>query len=57
MNAIPAPASTVAAVGNEFLKLADQEAQFFVDQMKLQKLLYYAHAWNLAYDKRSFIRE
>jgi uncharacterized phage-associated protein len=49
--AIAAPSSTVAAVGNEFLKLADQEQQFFVDQMKLQKLLYYAHAWHLAYDK------
>lgn len=47
--ALQAP-STVAAVANEFLKLATQEPQFpVVDQMKLQKLLFYAHAWNLAY--------
>jgi uncharacterized phage-associated protein len=46
-----APRSTVAAVGNEFLKLAENEPQYLVDQMKLQKLLFYAHAWNLAYDK------
>lgn len=45
------PVSTVAAVGNEFLKLAASEPQFPVDQMKLQKLLFYAHAWNLAYDQ------
>jgi uncharacterized phage-associated protein len=44
-------ASTVAAVANEFLALAAQEPQFFVDQMKLQKLLFYAHAWHLAYGK------
>lgn len=45
------PASTVSAVSNEILKLAASEPQFFVDQMKLQKLLFYAHAWHLAYDK------
>jgi uncharacterized phage-associated protein len=44
-----APASTVAAVANEFLKLgrADPTAPK-IDQMKLQKLLFYAHAWRLA---------
>jgi uncharacterized phage-associated protein len=42
-------ASTAAAVANEFLKLASAEPQFpSVDQMKLQKLLFYAHAWHLA---------
>jgi uncharacterized phage-associated protein len=46
-----APQSTVAAVGNEFLKLAELEPHYCVDQMKLQKLLFYAHAWNLAYDQ------
>ncbi|WP_426283113.1 Panacea domain-containing protein [Sphingomonas sp. NFX23] len=46
------PTSTVASVANEFLSLAAQEPQFpVVDQMKLQKLLFYAHAWNLAYDR------
>lgn len=45
-------ASTVAAVANEFLVLASQEPNFPpVDQMKLQKLLFYAHAWHLAYGK------
>lgn len=49
--ALQAP-STVAAVANEFLKLASQEPQYpTVDQMKLQKLLFYAHAWHLAYDR------
>lgn len=48
--ALPAT-STVASVANEFLSLADQESNFpIVDQMKLQKLLFYAHAWNLAYE-------
>ena len=42
-------ASTAASVANEFLKLAKEEPQFPpVDQMKLQKLLFYAHAWHLA---------
>lgn len=49
--AVTSPISTVAAVGNEFLKLAAKEPQFPVDQMKLQKLIFYAHAWHLAYDK------
>jgi len=51
-SAAPAgPPATVAAVANEFLKLAHAEPAFgFVDQMKLQKLLFYAHAWYLAYD-------
>ncbi len=48
---VTAPISSVAAVGNEFLKLAANEPQFAVDQMKLQKLIFYAHAWHLAYDK------
>jgi uncharacterized phage-associated protein len=34
------------------LSLGAQEPQFpQIDQMKLQKLLFYAHAWHLAYDK------
>lgn len=41
------PATSAAAVANEFLNLAASEAQA-IDQMKLQKLLFYAHAWRLA---------
>jgi uncharacterized phage-associated protein len=40
---------TAAAVANEFLSLQMQEENSPpVDQMKLQKLVYYAHAWHLA---------
>lgn len=52
---MPAPtqissASTAAAVANEFLALGILEPNFPpIDQMKLQKLLFYAHAWNLAF--------
>ena len=42
---MPAPTTAVAAA-NEFLKLARAEGQK-IDQMKLQKLLFYAHAWFL----------
>jgi uncharacterized phage-associated protein len=41
-----APTTAVAAA-NEFLKLARAEG-LPIDQMKLQKLLFYAHAWFLA---------
>jgi uncharacterized phage-associated protein len=44
-----APA-TVAEVANEFLALAAADGAV-VDQMKLQKLVFYAHAWHLAYNK------
>lgn len=48
-----APASTVAAVANEFLALGRAEPNVpKIDQMKLQKLLYYAHAWHLAMTNR-----
>jgi uncharacterized phage-associated protein len=41
--------TTAASVANEFLTLAEQEQSAVppVDQMKLQKLLFYAHAWFL----------
>lgn len=40
---------TAAAVANEFLALQDNDpAASPIDQMKLQKLVYYAHAWHLA---------
>lgn len=44
----PAPTSAAAAA-NAFLDFARAEPQFpAVTQMKLQKLLFYAHAWHLA---------
>lgn len=46
------PSSTVAAVANEFLALGrEQGGTPVIDQMKLQKLLFYSHAWHLAYDR------
>ena len=42
--------ATFAEVANEFLRLAETEGKT-IDQMKLQKLLFYAHAWYLAYNK------
>jgi uncharacterized phage-associated protein len=50
----PTPAvqavTSAAAVANEFIKLGREEPFFPpIDQMKLQKLLFYAHAWHLAY--------
>ena len=41
------PSTTAAAAANEFLNLAGEEG-VGVDQMKLQKLLFYAHGYNLA---------
>lgn len=44
-----APASTMASVANEFLTLGREDRSVpIIDQMKLQKLLFYAHAWHLA---------
>jgi uncharacterized phage-associated protein len=40
---------SAAAVANEFLKLQSEDPHSpGLDQMKLQKLVYYAHAWYLA---------
>jgi Uncharacterized phage-associated protein len=39
------------AAANQFIKFAMAEPQYPFDQMKLQKLLFYSHAWHLAYDK------
>ena len=43
--------TSAAAVANEFLDLqaADKSNYPPIDQMKIQKLVYYAHAWWLAY--------
>jgi len=46
MNKTSAPTSA-AAVANKFLALGERDASP-IDQMKLQKLLFYAHAWYLA---------
>ena len=46
---IPCPPTTAAAVANEFIELGLQDSSFpQIDQMKLQKLLFYAHATYLA---------
>jgi uncharacterized phage-associated protein len=39
-------ATSAAAVANQFLRLAKEDGMF-IDQMKLQKLLFYAQAWML----------
>jgi uncharacterized phage-associated protein len=43
--------TTAAAVANAFLEIQDQDPSVFprIDQMKLQKLLFYAHAWWMAH--------
>jgi uncharacterized phage-associated protein len=41
-----APTTAIAAA-NEFLSLAGEDGRN-IDQMKLQKLLFYGHAWHLA---------
>lgn len=46
------PPATAVEVANEFLALASRDSLAdTVDQMKLQKLLFYAHAWHLAYGR------
>jgi uncharacterized phage-associated protein len=42
--------STAASVANEFLDLWSKEQAYVpaIDQMKIQKLLFYAHGWYLA---------
>jgi len=50
MTTTPPPTTAIAAA-NQFIKFAQAEPQFSFDQMKLQKLLFYAHAWHLAYDR------
>ncbi len=44
---------SAAAVANEFLKLQREDPHSpSLDQMKLQKLVYYAHAWHLAINNK-----
>ena len=50
--------SSAAAVSNEFLDLgANEPGVPFIDQMKLQKLLFYAHAWRLALSGKPLFEE
>ncbi len=56
------PTSTplsAAAVANAFLDLQDADTSTFprIDPMKLQKLLFYAHAWWLAFTKNPLLKE
>lgn len=48
MNNLGSAVSTVASVANEILSLGDRES-ILIDPMKLQKLIFYSHAWHLAY--------
>ena len=43
--------TSAAAVANAFLDIQEQDTSSFprIDQMKLQKLLFYSHAWFLAH--------
>ena len=52
---VPVPA---AAVANEFLDLQDRmPGASPIDNMKMQKLLFYAHAWYLAINDKPLIEE
>ncbi|WP_375463056.1 Panacea domain-containing protein [uncultured Methylobacterium sp.] len=55
---MPAP-TTAAAVANAFLNLQDADRGTFprIDPMKLQKLLFYAQAWWLAYKEPALFDE
>ena len=48
--------TTAASVANEFLLLGEEE-RIPIDQMKLQKLLFYAHAWYLGYNNAPLFEE
>jgi uncharacterized phage-associated protein len=50
---------SAAAVANAFLDLQDADDSAFprIDPMKLQKLLFYAHAWWLAFKGKPLLKE
>jgi len=45
------------AVANQFIALAKQDARSDMSPMKLQKLVYYAHAWFIAFTDNALIKE
>lgn len=52
------PPTTAAAVANEFLRLGSAELNIpAIDQMKLQKLLFYAHGWYLGMEGKPLLEE
>lgn len=54
----PCAPTTATAVANEFLRLSESDGEARrLDQMKLQKLLYFAHAWYLAYFDKPLFEE
>lgn len=45
------------AVANTFLEISKEKGVTDVSPMKLQKLIYYAHAWHLAFLEKPLIKE
>jgi len=48
---------TSKAIANKFIKLAKEEELSDLSPMKLQKLVYYAHAWLMAFTGKELIKE
>jgi len=45
------------AVANNFIELANRDGDKTVTPMKLQKLVYFAHGWHLAFTEEPLIKE
>lgn len=45
------------AIANRFIELSKKEGRSDLSPMKLQKLIYYAHAWFLAFTGKDLIRD
>lgn len=48
---------TSKAIANKFIELAKEEGRSDLSPMKLQKLVYYAHAWFMAFTDKELIKE
>lgn len=48
---------TSKAIANKFIELAKEEGRSDLSPMKLQKLVYYAHAWFMAFTDKALIKE
>lgn len=48
---------TSKAIANKFIELAKLEERSDLSPMKLQKLVYYAHAWFMAFTDKELIKE